>query len=141
MSWLTDLRNGIATATAAESGGLLTFRATGVYTAAQVGIHGLVLPAEPVEAVAMNLLVLVEGAETVVECSFRFRAARESRLDTIEDALSNCWTERRNGTLNGVKVIQSQWASGASLGQDSNGRLSRSINFNITAHRALTYRT
>lgn len=141
MSWLTDFRVAVATTTAAESGGLLAFRRTGAYQAGEVGVHGLVLPSAPDEAVALATYVLTEGIETVVGVQFKLRARTDTRLDLFEDALAASWTLRGADTLGEVRLIQSAWASGASLGQDSNGRLSRSANFYLTAHRALPNRT
>ena len=140
MSWLTDFRTGVATASAAESSSLLTFRSSGNYTSGQVGIYGVQLPATPDEAVALSCYVLFEDTETEIGVQFRFRAKRESRLDLIEDSLSNSWSKRWAATLGGVSLIQSQWSSGASLGQDTGGRLMRTATFNFTAHRALTHR-
>ena len=141
VSWLTEFRVAVAAATAAESGGLLTFRAAGGYVQPEVGLYGVVLPAAPDEAVGMTAYVLTDDIETVVGVQFRLRAKTEARLDLFEDALSSSWTLRPAGTLSGATLIRSAWASGASLGQDSNGRLSRSANFYLTAHRALVNRT
>lgn len=141
MSFLADLRKGIAFATAAESGGVLVYRANGGYQAGEVGVHGLVLPESPDAALAMNLYGVDESVDTVLGLQFRFRAKSEGHLDAIEDALTNSWASRQNGTLNGVTLIQSRWSSGASLGQDSSGRITRSINFYITVDRPLTHRT
>lgn len=142
MSWLTDLRYAVAQATAAESGGLITWRQPpGVYQLSELGIYGLVMPEQPDEAIALNLYVVDESVESVIGAQFRYRAKTDARLDQIEDALSNSWTKRWTGTLGSGKLIMSQWASGASLGQDGNGRITRSANFYLTVERPLRHRT
>ena len=141
MSWLTELRVGVAGATAAESNGLITFTRSGAYLASQLGVYGTILPEAPDEAISLVVGVVSEDIETVARASFRYRATTDSRLDMIEDALSNSWVKRQAGTLSGVAVIMAQWSSGASLGQDGNGRLIRSANFYITANRPLSNRT
>lgn len=44
-------------------------------------------------------------------------------------------------TMGGVKVVQAQRRSGASLGQDGSGRVSRSENYYFTVHRPSRNRT
>lgn len=141
MSWLNDLRKGVAVATAAESGGVLTFLSTGTYPAGQVGIYGMLMPPTPDEAVALHLYPLTDDLEVVVGVQFKYRAATEDRLGVIEECLFDSWRQRGADTLNGVSMILCSWSSGAALGQDSNGRLTRTANFYMTAHRALPDRT
>lgn len=136
------LRYGIAEATALESEGLITFKEPpDVYSSAELGVHGVVLPEKPDEAIALALYVVSEGVETVIGAQFRFRAKSDARLDLIEDALSNSWVQRQNGTLRDVTLIMSNWSSGASLGQDSADRLIRSANYYLTVERPLRHRT
>jgi hypothetical protein len=139
--WKKRLRYGIAEATALESDGLIGFSATGSPPANKVGIYGTVLPEQPDEAIALSLYLVAEGAETVMGAQFRFRARTDLRLDLIEDALANSWTERQNGTLGDVTLIMSSWSSGASLGQDGSDRLVRSSNYYLTVSRPLRHRT
>lgn len=141
MSWLTDFRTAVAQATADESGGLLTFRPQGAYRAGELGIYGVVLPEAPDDAVSLSAATISEDVETVMRATFRYRSRTEVGLDVIGDALADSWTKRPAGTLGSVRIIMAQWASGASLGQDSNNRLLRSANFYITVSRPLRNRT
>jgi hypothetical protein len=139
MSWLTDLRHGIGQATADESAGLLTYRtpAEGVYVPGELGIYATITPPNPDDVVTMTTYVIEQGVETIVGVQFKLRASKVATLDSVEDALTNSWSKRQNGSLNGVTVIQSQFASGTSLGQDANGRILRSVNYRVTANRPL----
>lgn len=139
--WLKDLRHAIASATADESDELLSYVAPpAVYSAGQTGIYGLVLPESPDRAVALSLNVLDEQIETVVGVQFRFRAENDDELDIIEDALSQSWSNRPAGTLGTIALIMSRWSSGASLGQDSSNRITRSVNYQLTVARPLRHR-
>lgn len=140
-NWLTDVRYGVARASAQESSGLLKFAEPGAATVAgTIDIVGVVMPDAPDEIVSLNCVVLVEDVETIVRATFRFRAATEARLDLIGDTLDNSWVKRDAGTLGDVELIMSQWASGASLGQDGSNRLIRSANYNLTVARPLRNR-
>lgn len=144
-TWMKNLRYAVGALTAAESGGLLTWRdpegSAPVYLSTEIGIHGLVLPEEPAEAVALNLYPVQESPDTIVGAQFRYRAKSDGRLDIIEDALSNCWIDRWGGMLGGIRLVSASWASGASLGQDQNGRLERSMNVYLRVERPLVHRT
>lgn len=143
--WLRELRYAVADTTAAGSAGLLTWRrpdsAEPVYLDTEIGIHGLVMPESPDEAVTLNLYPVQERPDTIVGAQFRYRARSDGRLDLIEDALSNIWTDRWGGTLGSVRLVLASWASGASLGQDQNGRLERSVNYYLRVERPLAHRT
>lgn len=144
-TWLKSLRYGIGEVTAADSDGLLTWRdpegASPVYLDSEIGIHGLVMPEHPDEAVALNLYPVQESPDTIVGVQFRMRAKTDGRLDLIEDALSNIWSDRWSGTLRGIRLVSASWASGASLGQDQNGRQERSANYYLRVERPLEHRT
>lgn len=145
--WLKRLRYGVAQQTALDSGGLLAFD-PGTFEPAlfepvegTVPIGGLVLPERPDAAVALNLYPVAESPVTVIGAQFRYRAATDGELDRIEDALSNCWTDRWGGTLGGIRLVSASWASGASLGSDQNERIERSANYRLTVDRPLPHRT
>jgi len=141
-NWLTELRYDVARTSAQESSGLLKFTdpRDDTTVAGSVPIVGVVMPEAPDEVVAMSATVLVESAETIVMLALRFRAQTEARLDEIGDTLDNIWTKRDAGTLGAVKLIMSQWASGASLGQDEALRLARSATYYLTVFRPLANR-
>ncbi len=143
--WMKRLRYAVGETSASESGALLTWRdpdgPSPVYVAGEIGIHGLVLPESPDEAVALNLYPVQETPDTIVGAQFRYRAKTDGRLDLIEDALSNIWTDRWGGNLGDIRLVLATWASGASLGQDQNGRLERSMNIYLRVERPLAHRT
>jgi hypothetical protein len=140
MSWKKDLRYGIATVTAEEAPSLFDFQADGSAPAVnRCGIYGVLLPEAPDQAMAMSVTVVTEDVETIVAVQFRFRAKTDAELDTLEDALANSWTKRTAGMVGSARLIRSDWASGASLGQDSSQRLVRSANFYMTVKRPLTH--
>lgn len=144
-TWLRELRYAVADLTAAESAGLLTWRRpdgpSPVYLDSEIGIHGLVMPESPDAALTLNLYPVQESPDTIVGAQFRMRAKTDGQLDLIEDALSNCWLDRWGGTLGGIRLVLATWASGASLGQDQNGRLERSANVYLRVERPLAHRT
>jgi hypothetical protein len=140
-SWLRTLRHEIAQATANESDGLIDYALPpAVYASAETGIYGLVLPESPDRAIALSMNVVDEQIETTVAVQFRMRAENDDELDFIEDALSQSWTSRQAGTLGSIVLIMSRWASGASLGQDSSNRITRSVNYVLTVERSLRHR-
>lgn len=148
MSWLTTLRYGVGEISAAESGGLLTWRSPvaddpgeRIYQEGEVGIHGLVMPEQPDTAVALNLYPVQETPDTIVGAQFRYRARTDAILDSIEDALSNTWVDRWGGILGDIRLVSASWASGASLGQDQIGRIERSMNIYLRVERPLEHRT
>jgi hypothetical protein len=148
MNWLTELRYGTAFVAASESAGLLKFvvPSNGASideiddVAGQIDIVGLVMPESPDEVVALNCVVIVEAAETIVRATFRYRAKSEARLDEIGDTLDNIFTKRDAGMLGSVELIAGQWSSGASLGQDGSQRITRSANYYLTVARPLRNR-
>jgi len=99
------------------------------------------MPESPDEAIALNLYPVQERPDTIVGAQFRMRAKTDGRLDLIEDALSNIWSDRWGGTLGGIRLVSASWASGASLGQDQNGRIERSMNIYLRVERMLAHRT
>lgn len=144
-TWLRELRYGIGQRTALDSSGLITWRDPAgpnpSYSDSEIGVHGLVLPEHPDEAIALSVYVLEETPDTVVGVQFRLRAKTDGRLDLIEDALSNIWTDRWGGTLRGIRLVLASWASGASLGQDQNGRQERTVTYRMRVERPLAHRT
>lgn len=144
-TWLRELRYAVADTTSAESAGLFTFRRPDgpdpIYLDSEVGIHGVVMPESPDEAIAMNLYPVQETPDTIVGAQFRMRARDDGRLDLFEDALSNIWLDRWGGTLGSIRLVSAAWASGASLGQDQSGRLERTANVYLRVERTLAHRT
>ncbi len=141
MSWMTDIRKHIASVTASQSGGLFVFRATGAYQAGEVGIYGQVMPETPDEAISMTVYGVSESSDTILNVQFMLRASSESRLDEFEDAVSNCWSWAWNSKLNDTTIVGSSLSSGAALGQDSNNRVRKSLNYRMIVDRPLTHRT
>jgi hypothetical protein len=139
-NWMERLRHGIAEVTAADSRGLLTYRATGDYLPTEWGIHGEIMPEEPDEAIALSLYTVADAHDTVMGVQFRYRSPSEARMSQVADVLSNVWSHRLGGSIGGVQLVLSEWSSGASLGQDENDRLVRSANFYLTVHRPLAFR-
>lgn len=138
MSFTTELVHGIAAVSADESDGLLTFRPSGSYLTGEIGLYRVVLPEEPPNVVAITLYPLTDLASSgdpVYGVQFRYRATSNATLDEIEDALMSSWSRRGGGSLGTVRLVQSVWSSGASLGQDANDRLVRSVNYYFTVHR------
>lgn len=141
MSWLTDIRKHIAEATAESSDGLITFRATGAYQAGELGIYGSIMPESPDEAISLTIYGVEDGSDTILSVQFMLRSGSESRLDQIEDAVSNCWSWAWNSKLNNTTIVGSSLSSGAALGQDSNNRIRRSLNYRMVVDRPLIHRT
>jgi hypothetical protein len=144
-TWKRDLRYGVGEATAEGSGGLITWRdpagPTPAYLKSECGIHGTVLPEEGDEAIALTLYPVQESPDTIMGVQFRIRALTDGRLDLLEHAIATIWTDRWGGTLRGIRLVGSSWASGADLGTDQNGRLVRSVNYYLRVERPLPHRT
>lgn len=141
MSWMNDIRKHIASVTASSSSGLFTFRPTGAYQSGEVGIYGSIMPETPDEAISVVVYGIEESADTILSVQFMIRAASDSRLDEFEDAVSNCWSWAWNSKLNDTTIVGSSLSSGAALGQDSNNRVRKSLNYRMIVERPLTHRT
>lgn len=144
MTFLTNVRRGVAEITAAESGGVLKFSPAGEYLPTDAGLYSVLLPEHPDTAVAITLYPVSDlstDGDAILGCQFMMRSSSISTLDAIEDAIASSWTRRPNDKLAGETLVMSKFASGASLGQDSNDRLRRSANFYLTIHRPNTNRT
>lgn len=141
MTWKTDIRKHIASLTASSSGGLFTFKQTGSYSNNEVGIYGSILPEMPDEAIGITIYGIEETVDTILSVQFMLRAKSEARLDAFEDAVSNTWVWATNSKLFDTTIVGSSWSSGAALGQDSNNRIRRSLNFRMIVDRPLINRT
>ena len=141
MTWMTDIRKHIASSTATQSAGLFTFRATGAYQANEVGIYSSVMPESPDEAVSITVYGIEDGADSILSVQFMLRASSEARLDAFVDAVSNAWSWNYNSKLFNTTIVGSSLSSGAALGQDSNNRVRRSLNYRMIVDRPLTHRT
>lgn len=138
MSFMETLVRAIAAQTAAEHAELVQYSEAGAYSGPRVGLYDTVLPETPDDAIALTVYPLVDNVsegDAVFGAQFRFRASSKSRLYELEEALRDSWARRPGGTLGTVRLVQSVWSSGASLGQDANGRLIRSANYYLTVHR------
>lgn len=125
MTWLSDLAEAIRDTSREESVAL-----------AAISLHREYLPDSPAQACAITLYgIQDDSAAEILGMQFRFRAESVAQLDTIEDAIRSVWKNRPSGTLGGVEVVQAQWSSGASLGQDSKERPMRSVNYLLTVSR------
>lgn len=138
MSFTETLLRAIAVQTAAEHDELIQYSEAGAYSGPRAGLYDTVLPETPDDAIAVTVYPLsdnVSDGDAIFGVQFRCRSSSKSRLYELEDAIRDSWARRPGGTLGAVRLVQSVWSSGASLGQDANDRLIRSSNYYLTVHR------
>lgn len=142
----TDLLTGLAVYLAA--GGLgATWNTSGAYTALQTGIVLGNIPEEPDRIITLRSYGVSEHpalSDSVLGVQVRCRwGGRDPRpVDDLQDLIFNLLHAKTNLTLStGVNVVQSQWQSAGTLGQDGKFRWSNVANYHLSVHRPSTNRT
>lgn len=78
----------------------------------------------------------IDRAESVVGIQFEVTGPSDMAfVNATTDRIFDLFHGLQATTLGGVKVIQAERRSGALMGQDERGRVSRSENFYFTVHR------
>ena len=144
MGYRTDLLTGLARHLAAE--GIGTWNPDGVYTPAQTGVVLGAVPPAPDRIITLTGYGVTDDlvhADTITGIQVRCRwAGRDPRpVDDLADLVFDLWHGAGPLTLpTGVRVLQLERRSSASLGTDDNGRWSRSDNYYATTHRPSPHR-
>lgn len=137
MTFLVDLVDGLATLLDAE--GVATYRATGVYTAAETAITDTVMPDSPDRAVVLTAYDTTDDpalTDCTVSVQVRTRAGADPRqvadLDEAVFAVLHALTDAQFGT---ARVALMKRDNSAPMGRDSNGRFERTSNYTARAQR------
>lgn len=81
-------------------------------------------------------------SESIVGVNFRITGPSDMAfINAACDDLFDLFHGLHSATLGSVKVVQAERRSGAPLGQDDSGRVSRSENYYFTVHRPSKNRT
>ena len=144
MSFESDLLTGLAQLLA--SAGIGVWRES-AYTAAETGITLDKVPATPDAVVTLSDYTVSDDptlSDSVIGVQIRTRRAGVDPrpVKDLDGAIFNLIHGMPATTLpGGVRVVSCFRRSGASLGQDANGRWQRSSNFYLQVHRPSTNRT
>lgn len=135
-----DLLEGMAQLLAADVAGV-TWRPAGAYTATQTGIYLDATPETAARVVQISLYPVADdptfaasdiGFQTIV----RWEGADGRPTRDLDSAIFDALHGRTHFQLaTGIRVASCSRKSGASLGQDSSRRWSRSSNYYLHVHR------
>jgi hypothetical protein len=142
MSFTGDLMAGLAGYLATQ--GVGTYRATGTYTADEVGIVHDVVPASPARIVVLTPYGHADAstqAETDASVQIRVRGTADPRTAyELDDAAFAAVQNLPRTVMGGVTVVAAWRTSSAYLGVDSNARHERSSNYRLRVHRPSLHR-
>ena len=132
MSFESALVEGVANLL--QDKGIAVWRPNGVYAATDVAIFNRAVPDSPHSLVTLSTYPIADKAAlatSTVALQVRTRfAGRDPRLvDTLADAIFAVLQGLTQQRLGGVVVVQCNRQSGVSLGQDGQGRWSRTDNY------------
>lgn len=144
-AYLTDLIYGVAAILQAEATlANIVWRADNTpYQAGEVGVFVPVMDGSDT-AVQIDTYPVsdpIGDSDSVVGVQFVIRAPSEAILNDLEADTFNAFNGRWGGKVGSAKLISAMRESGASLGQDAKGRLSRSYNYYFSVHRPTDIRT
>jgi hypothetical protein len=145
MAYTTDLKIGIAETIAGNPDAEyeLTWRATGSYLDSESGIYMELRPQNPnTHLVITDYPVSDEASLSGGIVGIQFAITGSVReVDQIKDDLFSLFHGLEADMLGAVKVVSVFRQSGANLGQDGSGRVSRTENYYFQTHRPSKNRT
>lgn len=122
-----------------HAAGIGTWRATGAYQPTETGIVIRAVPDRPdrlITLAAYPLGTMPGLADHQLAVQVRVRAGTDPReCDDLADAIHDRYDGAEGLTWGGIAVVQVWRQSYTSLGDDSNGRWSRSENYYLDAMR------
>ncbi len=143
----TNLLEGIAQITAAATGRRRTYYWRGDGTPYTLGDGvGFYLDLSPdtllpsVTVAAYPLSDAPDLSDSIVGVQFLIEAADRDLVRDVSADLLDLWGGRWGGMIGAIRLVTASRSSGTNLGQDANGRLSRSENYAFTIHRPSTQR-
>lgn len=143
MAFETTFLDALATLLHTEGAG--TYKPTGGYTAAEVGIYMDQLAATPDRGIAMALYPVDDNTGTTdatIGIQFRIRGRRGNRADVknTRDAIYDVLDNRTHYDLGGTPVVRSWHQSGAALPPDDNDRQQSTANYYFQINRTSPHR-
>lgn len=144
MAYTTDLKTAIAAAIAANPDAEynLTWKATGSYTTAESGIYIDVRSQNDGTQLVISDYPVVDDptlSTSTVGIQFAITGSVKD-TDKIKDDIFNMFQNFPSGTLGNVRIVNAFRQSGANLGQDGSGRVSRTENYYFQVHRPSSHR-
>lgn len=141
--WTSRLLTGLAQHLAA--GGVGTWRASGIYTAAETGIMIRAIPPSPDRIITLAPYVVASPpgqADYTLGVQVRVRGTQDPRAaEDTADAIFDLLDSAHGLTWGGIPVVQVYRQSYAALGVDANNRWETSSNYYVQAMRPTAHRT
>ncbi|MEX2984576.1 minor capsid protein [Streptomyces sp. C36] len=120
--------------------GVGTYRPEGVYAPGETAITVAAMPPAPDRAICLSAYVVADSSvltDTTTGVQVRTRAGADPReVDALDDLLFSVLQGAGPFLFGAVRVQLITRASGAPIGADSSGRMERSSNYYLRAHRA-----
>lgn len=141
--WTSRLLTGLAEHLAAA--GIATWRPSGSYQAAEVGIYIRVIPTSPDRIITLAPYVVASPpgtADYTLGVQIRVRGTKDPRVaEDLADAVFDALDSAQGLTWGGISVVQVYRQSYTALGADANSRWETSSNYYVEAMRPTANRT
>ncbi|MFC5720371.1 minor capsid protein [Streptomyces gamaensis] len=138
MSYTVDLLDGLARML--DAVGVGTYRPDGMYVEGETAITIAAMPPAPDRALCLSAYVVADSSvltDTTTGVQVRTRAGADPReVDTLDDLVFSVLQSAGPHLFGVVRVQLITRVSGAPIGADSAGRMERTSNYRIRAHRA-----
>lgn len=139
MSYTTDLLAGVAQLLDTTIPAVV-WRASGVYTTAEMGVYIATMPQAPDGAVVLSDYPVGDDptlSDSVIGLQVRTRTGGQDPRTTtgLDDDIFDVLHGLHDVTVGGIRLVGAERRSGAPLGQDGNGRHERTSNYYLTVHR------
>lgn len=125
--------------------GIGVYRASGAYTADEIGIYQRLIPPTPDRVITLATYVVPSPqgmADFTTGLQVRIRGTVDPRVcDDLGDAIFDAWDSAYGLRWSEIPIVQIYRQSAGSLGQDGNDRWEASHNYYVEAMRPTTYRT
>jgi hypothetical protein len=142
--WTTELLADIAAYSAAGNVG--TWNPQGIYTAGQIGIFLVAVPASPDQIITLDEYGTTDADGTgdvtvLLQARFRGLANKPTTAKDLRDAFRDRFNGLEHVDFGGTHITQMFATPGAPLGFDQNNRLELTANFTLQARHQTALRT
>ncbi|GAA0371781.1 minor capsid protein [Streptomyces blastmyceticus] len=138
MSYTSDLLDGLARLL--HEHGVGTYRPEGTYAPGETAITIATTPPAPDRVICLAAYPVTDSSaltDTTTGVQIRTRAGADPReVDTLDDLVFSILQGAGPFLFGSVRVQLISRASGAPIGADASGRMERTSNFYVRAHRA-----
>ncbi|MEU3710488.1 minor capsid protein [Streptomyces catenulae] len=138
MSYTVDLLDGLARLL--DAAGVGCYRPDGVYIAGETAITIAATPPVPDRVICLSAYPVLDSpalTDTTTGIQVRTRAGADPReVDALDDAVFDALHASGPFLFGSVRVQLISRASASPIGADTSGRMERSANYHLRAHRA-----